>query len=348
MRINLLSINKYFGDFHALRDINFTIEDGEFVVILGPSGCGKTTLLRIIAGLESPTSGKIFFNDKDITDEPPSKRNIGMVFQNYALYPHMTVYDNLAFPLRLKKLPKDVIDNKVKEIAEKMRLKEHLYKRPKQLSGGQRQRVALGRAIIKEPSVFLFDEPLSNLDANLRTEMRSEIGKLHRELGATSVYVTHDQVEAMSLADKIIVMKDGEVVQIGSPMEIYNNPRNIFVASFIGSPPMNIIKGEFENGRFVSGDVDLNFGFEYRGYGYLGFRPENADISEYGELYGRVSHREILGNESIVYLSISDALIAIKSDEYPPSIGENVPIKIRKYYVFDEKGNMILSKTVGV
>lgn len=260
----------------------------------------------------------------------------------------MTVYDNLAFPLRLKKLPKDVIDKKVKEVAEKLRLKEHLYKKPKQLSGGQRQRVALGRALIKEPSVFLFDEPLSNLDANLRTEMRSEIGRLHRELGATSVYVTHDQVEAMSLADKIIIMKDGSIIQIGSPMEIYDLPKNTFVASFIGSPPMNIIKGEFENGRFVSEDIALNFGFEYKGHGYLGFRPEDADISENGHLRGMVSHREILGKEGIVYLSRRGRFIAIKTDGYPPRVGENVSVKIRKYYVFDENGNLILSKTVGV
>ncbi|MEO0139204.1 MAG: ABC transporter ATP-binding protein [candidate division WOR-3 bacterium] len=338
MNIQIENISKMFGDFVALRNINLEIKSGEFVVILGPSGCGKTTLLRIIAGLERPTSGRIYFDGKDITDLPPSKRDIGMVFQNYALYPHMTVFDNLAFPLKMRGINKDEIKRRVERVAEKLRIHEHLYKKPKQLSGGQRQRVALGRAIIKEPKVFLFDEPLSNLDANLRTEMRAEIGRLHRELKTTSIYVTHDQVEAMSLADRIVIMNKGEIVQVGTPLEIYENPKNVFVAKFLGSPPMNVIEGEFFDGGFLTDGLEIKGDFGYKGKGYLGFRPENLEINERGEITGRVEHREIFGDESIVYISAGKMIMAVKHSDTPPEVGNKVRVNIKRFYIFNEKG----------
>lgn len=346
MNIQIENIRKMFDNFVALRDINLEIKSGEFVVILGPSGCGKTTLLRIIAGLEKPSEGRIYFDGKDITDLPPSKRNIGMVFQNYALYPHMTVFDNLAFPLKMRGIHKEEIKRRVERVAEKLKIYEHLYKKPKQLSGGQRQRVALGRAIIKEPKVFLFDEPLSNLDANLRTEMRAEIGRLHRELKTTSIYVTHDQVEAMSLADRIVVMNKGRVVQVGTPLEVYENPKDVFVAKFLGSPPMNVIQGEFFDGGFLSDGLEIKGSFDHKGKGYLGFRPEDLEIGETGEIIGKVEHREILGDESIVYISVGENVIAVKHPDVPPEVGKKVGVSIKRFYIFNEKGKSL--KTVGV
>ena len=342
MRIEARALSKSFGDFTVLSDISFEIEDGEFVVVLGPSGCGKTTLLRIIAGLETPTSGRIYFDGQDVTEWPPAKRNIGMVFQNYALYPHMSVYENLAFPLWLKGVPRDEIDKRVKEIAGILRIEKHLHKKPKQLSGGQRQRVALGRALIKRPELFLFDEPLSNLDANLRTEMRAEIGRLHREFRTTSVYVTHDQVEAMSLADRILILNGGRIEQFDEPLAVYNEPATAFVASFVGSPPMNLIEGEISNGFFLSpGGLKVEVKVQYSGPAVFGFRPEGAELSDKG-IGGEVVHREIFGHESVVYVEISQGkVVAVKHFNVPPMVGERVRIWINRFYLFDSSGKRI-------
>jgi multiple sugar transport system ATP-binding protein len=243
-KVLMEKLNKHFGEVKAVRDFDLEIPDKEFVVLVGPSGCGKTTTLRMVAGLEDITSGDIFIDDKIVNNLPPKDRDIAMVFQNYALYPHMTVYQNMAFGLTLRKFPKDEIDQRVKEAAEILNIGELLQRKPKALSGGQRQRVAVGRAIVRKPKVFLFDEPLSNLDAKLRVQMRVELKKLHERLQTTIIYVTHDQVEAMTMGDRIVVMKDGLKQQVGPPLELYFHPANKFVAGFIGSPAMNFIEGE--------------------------------------------------------------------------------------------------------
>lgn len=240
-RVALENLNKTFGEVHAVQDVSLTVEDKEFMVFVGPSGCGKTTTLRMIAGLEEITSGEIFIGDHVVTHLPPRDRDIAMVFQNYALYPHMTVFDNMAFGLKMRKFAKAEIDKRVREAAEILGIQELLGRKPRQLSGGQRQRVAVGRAIVRHPQVFLFDEPLSNLDAKLRVQMRVELKRLHERLQSTVIYVTHDQVEAMTLGDRIVVMKDGRIQQIGEPLEVYSRPQNKFVAGFLGSPAMNFI-----------------------------------------------------------------------------------------------------------
>jgi multiple sugar transport system ATP-binding protein len=245
--VQLKHITKvYEGGVKAVNDVNIDVEDQEFVVLVGPSGCGKSTTLRMIAGLEDITSGELFIDGKVVNEVPPKDRDIAMVFQNYALYPHMTVYDNMAFGLKIRKFPKEEIDQRVREAAKILEIEELLDRKPKALSGGQRQRVAVGRAIVRKPKVFLFDEPLSNLDAKLRVQMRAEISSLHNRLKATMIYVTHDQVEALTMADKIVVMKFGVIQQIGGPLELYNEPQNKFVAGFIGSPPMNFLETKVE------------------------------------------------------------------------------------------------------
>jgi multiple sugar transport system ATP-binding protein len=250
--IKIEKLNKiYDNGFHAVHDFNLDIKDGEFIILVGPSGCGKSTTLRMIAGLEDISAGELYIDDQLMNDVAPKDRNIAMVFQSYALYPHMTVYENMAFGLRLRKVPKDVIDQKVKVAAEKLGLTPYLQRKPKALSGGQRQRVALGRAIVRDAKVFLMDEPLSNLDAKLRVQMRSEIIKLHKRIGATTIYVTHDQTEAMTMADRIVCMKAGYVQQIGKPEEIYNKPSNKFVATFLGSPAMNIVPATLKKNKIT-------------------------------------------------------------------------------------------------
>ena len=242
--ITLENVSKSFGNVSVIPSVNLDIADGEFVVFVGPSGCGKSTLLRLIAGLEDVTDGIVRIDGNDVTRVPPAKRKLSMVFQSYALYPHMTVYKNIAFPLKMAEVDRETIDKKVRDAARVLNLTEYLDRRPGQLSGGQRQRVAIGRAIVREPTAFLFDEPLSNLDAALRVNMRLEISELHNDLETTMIYVTHDQVEAMTMADKIVVLSDGRIEQVGTPLELYNRPRNRFVAGFIGSPKMNFIEGE--------------------------------------------------------------------------------------------------------
>ena len=286
--LTLKSVNKSFGNVHVLKGIDLQVMDGEFVIFVGPSGCGKSTLLRTIAGLEDITTGQIVIDGKEVSATPPAKRGIAMVFQSYALYPHLTVRDNMALGLKQAGEPKSVIDDRVKKSSTMLSLDPYLERRPAELSGGQRQRVAIGRAIVREPTLFLFDEPLSNLDAALRVQTRLEIAKLHRRLKATMIYVTHDQVEAMTLADKIVVLNAGLVEQVGSPMELYNRPNNLFVAGFIGSPQMNFIDAE----RLGES-----------GYKTLGVRPEHMTLSrDSGQWSGKVVHVEHLGAETIVYL----------------------------------------------
>ncbi|WP_171102615.1 ABC transporter ATP-binding protein [Ruegeria sp. HKCCD7255] len=287
-RIQLKSVTKSFGDVQVIPPLNLTIEDGEFTVFVGPSGCGKSTLLRLIAGLEDITSGSIDIDGADATDVPPAKRGLAMVFQSYALYPHMTVRKNIAFPLRMAKLDQAEIDKRVEGAASVLNLTDYLDRRPGQLSGGQRQRVAIGRAIVREPAAFLFDEPLSNLDAALRVGMRLEISELHERLATTMIYVTHDQVEAMTMADKIVVLQAGVIEQVGSPLDLYRTPRNLFVAGFIGSPKMNFIEGE-EAAK--------------HGAHTIGIRPEHIAVSEsQGDWSGVVSVSEHLGSDTFFHV----------------------------------------------
>ena len=288
--IQLQQVRKEFGAVSVIKGVDLEVKDGEFVVFVGPSGCGKSTLLRLIAGLEDMSSGKIIIDGKDATDLGPAQRGLAMVFQSYALYPHMTVRNNIAFPLKMAKASPEVIEAKVKYAANTLNLTDYLERRPGQLSGGQRQRVAIGRAIVREPSAFLFDEPLSNLDAALRVQMRVEIGELHNKLKTTMIYVTHDQVEAMTMADKIVVLDLGAISQVGAPLDLYNKPDNLFVARFIGSPTMNIAKGPSA---------------ARRGADSVGIRPEHTEIStSAGEWPGTVRVAEHLGSETFVYVEV--------------------------------------------
>ncbi len=291
--LSLQAIHKSFGAVEVLKGIDLEVNNGEFVVFVGPSGCGKSTLLRIIAGLEDATSGAVRINDRDVTTVPPAKRGIAMVFQTYALYPHLTVRDNMGLGLKQAGTAKDEIADRVRTASDMLSLAEYLERRPAELSGGQRQRVAIGRAIVREPELFLFDEPLSNLDAALRVQTRLEIARLHREVAATTIYVTHDQVEAMTLADRIVVLHGGVIQQIGSPMQLYNSPQNQFVAGFIGSPKMNFIE---------AGAVGRN------GVSTIGVRPEHITVDgKAGDLEGAVSHVEHLGADMNLYLDCADA-----------------------------------------
>ncbi|MEO0944607.1 MAG: ABC transporter ATP-binding protein [Pseudomonadota bacterium] len=286
-QIVLENVTKSFGDTEVIPPLNLTVEDGEFAVFVGPSGCGKSTLLRLIAGLEDTTSGKILLDGKDVTEVSPSKRGLAMVFQTYALYPHMTVRKNIAFPMRMAGIPEAEQEQKIKAAAESLNLTDYLDRKPGQLSGGQRQRVAIGRAIVRDPSAFLFDEPLSNLDAALRVGMRLEISEMHARMETTMIYVTHDQVEAMTMADKIVVLQAGVIEQVGSPLELYNAPRNLFVAGFIGSPKMN----------FATGDEAAK-----QGAHTIGIRPEHIDVISDGPWRGTVGVAEHLGSDTFLHV----------------------------------------------
>jgi multiple sugar transport system ATP-binding protein len=286
--VRLRGIKKSYGKLEVIQSIDLDIEPGEFAVFVGPSGCGKTTLLRMIAGLEEITAGELTINGERVNDLPPSHRGVAMVFQSYALYPHKTVYDNMAFGLKIAKVDKAEIDRRVRNASDILQITEYLDRLPKALSGGQRQRVAIGRAIVRDPKVFLFDEPLSNLDAALRTKMRVELATLHRRLGSTMIYVTHDQIEAMTLASKIVVLNKGGIIeQVGSPMELYNKPASIFVAGFIGSPQMNFVGGDFAQ-RYGAATV--------------GLRPEHMKVNADGPIHGTLKHFEQLGNETFAYI----------------------------------------------
>ncbi len=310
--VKLKAVKKSFGAVDVIKGVDLTIEDGEFCVFVGPSGCGKSTLLRIISGLEDASGGTIEIDGRDVTGEEPSKRGIAMVFQSYALYPHLTVRENVGFGLSLAKMPKDEIRKKVDAAAEALQLTHLLDRKPKALSGGQRQRVAIGRAMVRDPKVFLLDEPLSNLDAALRAQMRIELTDLHRKLGATMIYVTHDQVEAMTMADKIVVLNGGKIEQVGSPMELYNNPVNPFVAGFIGSPKMNL----FDNDMATA-----------QGSKTYGIRPEHVSLSTSdGTWQGTVRHIEHLGADTVVYLQVPDIgeLVARVTGELKATHGDTL------------------------
>jgi multiple sugar transport system ATP-binding protein len=339
----------------AVEDFNLHIQDKEFIVFVGPSGCGKSTTLRMIAGLEEISKGDFYIDGKRVNDVPPKDRDIAMVFQNYALYPHMTVYDNMAFGLKLRKFPKDEIDRRVQEAAKILGLEPYLDRKPKALSGGQRQRVALGRAIVRDAKVFLMDEPLSNLDAKLRVQMRAEIAKLHRRLDTTTIYVTHDQTEAMTMATRLVVMKDGIIQQVGAPKEVYEKPENVFVGGFIGSPSMNFLTGKLEEGKFTAGKSSIAVPEGkmkvLRDQGYvgkpiiLGVRPEDLhdepvfiDASPGATINAIVDVSELTGAETMIYSSFEGqdfvARVDSRSDIEP---GQTIQLAfdMNKIHFFD-------------
>jgi sn-glycerol 3-phosphate transport system ATP-binding protein len=301
-KINLKNLEKSYGKTKVLHDLSFDINEGELIVIVGPSGCGKSTLLRMVAGLEEVNAGSIFIDDKKVNDLEPMERNIAMVFQNYALYPHMTVFQNMSYALKILKISKDEIDSRVQKAAEILELGELLERQPSQLSGGQRQRVAMGRAIVRNPAAFLFDEPLSNLDAKLRVQMRLEIKKLQTQLKTTSLYVTHDQVEAMTLADRMVVMNEGKVEHIGTPLEVYTKPKTLFTAQFIGSPAMNILECECKNGEVIlSNGSSLKTNTKHQGKANLGLRPEDFLIDDNGPIKLKIELMELIGANTLFH-----------------------------------------------
>ncbi len=346
--IELKNIEKSFGTNKVIDKFNIKINHGEFIVLVGPSGCGKSTLLRMISGLESVDDGEIHLDDKLINNLIPSKRGIAMVFQSYALYPHMNVYENMSFGLKTEKLNKNEIDKKVKSAAKTLQIMDLLKRKPRQLSGGQRQRVAIGRAITRNPKLFLFDEPLSNLDAALRSEMRVEISKLHKKLSTNMIYVTHDQVEAMTLADKIVILNQGVMEQYGSPDEIYNNPNNIFVAEFIGSPRMNILKIEKEkikNGNTINifnSDIQFN-GYKFKDDIYIGIRPEHIKVDNSQDIKAKIKIDliENLGFDKIIYSSVNGEEFRIKTSSNIDKNHSQISFSKENVYFFDSIKNRI-------
>ena len=335
------NITKKFDDVTAVDDFSLEVKDKEFLVLLGPSGCGKTTTMRIVAGLEEANSGKVLIDNDDVTDYAPKERDIAMVFQSYALYPHMTVFQNIEYPLKIKNVPKEKRNDQVNETIKKVQLEGLLERLPKQLSGGQKQRVALARAIIRNPKVFLMDEPLSNLDAKLRVEMRAKLKNLQNELGITTIYVTHDQVEAMTLADRVVVMNNAKISQVSSPSEIYNNPSNLFVAGFVGSPPMNFIHGEIKNNKFINNYIgEESIQIKDRGSVILGVRPEDMNVAQDGNIKGEVYSFELTGDSTYVTVKLGDDLIIAKTEsDYKTSIGSPIALSLNKnkIYFFDSK-----------
>lgn len=331
-RIVLEKVTKKFGETEVIPPLDLTIEDGEFAVFVGPSGCGKSTLLRLIAGLEETTSGRVLIDDQDMTEVSPSKRGLAMVFQSYALYPHMTVRKNIAFPLRMAGLSEDERNKRVETAAKSLNLTDYLDRKPGQLSGGQRQRVAIGRAIVRDPSAFLFDEPLSNLDAALRVGMRLEISEMHARMNTTMIYVTHDQVEAMTMANKIVVLQAGVIEQVGSPLDLYHTPRNEFVAGFIGSPKMNLIKGaEAEKQDATT----------------IGIRPEHTDVSMTQGLWkGRVGVAEHLGSDTFIHVhdtGLADMITVRITGDIAVKHGDDIYLTPQsdKLHKFDAQGQRI-------
>ena len=355
--LTLRNINKiYPNGFHAVHDFNLEAERGEFIVFVGPSGCGKSTTLRMIAGLEDISKGEFLINGRLANNLGPREREIAMVFQSYALYPNMTVYDNLAFGLNLQGVDEDIIEERVMKTAKILGLTEYLDRMPRALSGGQRQRVAVGRSIIRKVGIFLMDEPLSNLDAKQRVTMRSEITQIHRETGATTIYVTHDQTEAMTMADRIVVMKNGYVQQIGTPKDVYFNPRNMFVAGFIGEPPMNFIRSNVENGCIVIGGATFDLSKcigekigEYEGKEIVfGFRPEAITLGEAENAFttkGMVELTEMLGDNANVYVDIDadKSILKVTPHEIPAMDTEvTFSIPYESVYLFDAKTEMVI------
>lgn len=354
----------YNNGYEALKSINLEINDGELICLLGPSGCGKTTILNLLAGLLDPTDGDIKFDKESVIDKHPKDRNIGLVFQNYALYPHMTVYDNMAFALKLRKAPKDEIDRKVRDAAKKLDIEHLLDRKPKALSGGQRQRVALGRAIVREPKVFLMDEPLSNLDAKLRVQMRTVISKLYQDLATTFIYVTHDQIEALTMGTRIVVMKDGVIQQVDTPLNIYNTPNNLFVAGFIGSPQMNLLNGtvaekdgklfasiEGNNIEIVEGKAKILKDKGYVGKEVVfGIRPEHLDDNEAlvkdnptVTIGGNVEVVERMGSESYIYFKCGENSMTARVDgstKFEPKDSIKLFVEKENIHVFDKESEL--------
>ena len=348
--IKFTNIHKSFGTSKIINNFNLEGKEDEFLVLVGPSGCGKSTLLRMIAGLEQIDEGEIFINDQLVNELHPSKRQTAMVFQSYALYPHMNVYENMSFGLKIEKRSKEEIEQKVMQAAKILKIEELLERKPKQLSGGQRQRVAIGRAITRNPKIFLFDEPLSNLDAALRAEMRVEISKLHNQIKTNMIYVTHDQVEAMTLADRIVILNHGNIEQVGTPDEIYSNPSNIFVAQFIGTPKMNILKITSDNIisnneiKFLGNSIKIEgINFSKKDY-YLGLRPEHLSVSENSEykFNPKVDLIENLGNEKIAYIKMDQYEISAKIPSHH-TIENSIGFNSKDIFVFDENGNRVKS-----
>ena len=349
--VNIRGVTKSYGNTEIIHGIDLDINDGEFVVIVGPSGCGKSTLLRMVAGLETITSGEIEIDGEVVNKLEPKDRNIAMVFQNYALYPHMSVFDNMAYGLRNRGVAREEIQRKVEEAADTLELNGLLQRKPSQLSGGQRQRVAMGRAIVRSPKVFLFDEPLSNLDAKLRVNMRIEIRRLQRELGITSIYVTHDQVEAMTLADRLVAMNAGRAEQVGAPMELYERPRTTFVGGFIGSPPMNFLSGMRDNNQLICAGSSLGTAPQtvpVTGTVTVGIRPEDFAIAEPGSdsIPATVLVTEPLGPETLVHASLDadKSLVTIRlHGTYEADIGDSIGLTtdIERVTIFDAEGNAL-------
>ena len=361
MKVRVEGLTKRYNDVTAVDNLTAEFESGKLIALLGPSGCGKTTMLNMLSGILPVSEGKIYFDDVDVTDLPPEKREVGLVFQNYALYPHMTVEKNIAFGLKNIKTPKEEIDKKVDWAVDILGLEEYRKRKPKNLSGGQRQRVALGRAIVRNQKVFLMDEPLSNLDAKLRVSMRNEITKLHRELGATTIYVTHDQIEAMTMADRIVVMKDGVIQQIGSPIKLYDEPVNKFVAGFIGSPQMNFIEVniidnivEFKDGNKIHLSKGVRDRLQKSGKMILGIRGEdikfdflNMNLRKDDILHSTVTNVEVMGNENNIYFSLGDETVVARASKYDlKNIGEKIEFVIdtNRLHFFDvETGENIIT-----
>lgn len=336
--ISIREMNKFYGAFHALKDLSLDVEAGEFLVLLGPSGCGKSTALRMIAGLESISSGSLSIGDQDVTEVLPKYRDIAMVFQSYALYPHKTVAENIGFPLKMAKTPKAEMETAVLAAAEQVELENLLDRLPSQLSGGQRQRVALARAIVRRPSVFLMDEPLSNLDAKLRGNMRAELKHMQNQLGITTIYVTHDQIEAMTLAHRVAIMKDGELQQLASPKEIYSDPANLFVAGFMGSPPMNFVEGAISGGTFAANGVSIPVdGLADCANATIGFRPEDCEVVERGngKLDASVYTVEMTGDQSLVTLkSGGDSIVVKMPKDFEIAEGGDAAITFDKAHAY--------------
>jgi len=336
--LELQGVEKHFGEVRTIKGVNLKIDRGQFTVFVGPSGCGKSTLLRLIAGLEMLDAGRIVLDGRDISRLPSAQRDLAMVFQSYALYPHMTVGDNMSFALRLAKVDAATIDKKIARAAEILNLGPYLKRLPRELSGGQRQRVAIGRAIVREPKIFLFDEPLSNLDAALRGQTRVEIAKLHRELGATTIYVTHDQVEAMTLADQVVVLRDGLVEQVGTPLQLYDHPANRFVAQFIGTPQMNIVER-----------AEIPAGADIGQAAFVGIRPEDLHLAApgQGQIAAQVDLVEALGAETLIYLRTPrGAQIVLRQNEraaLAPGADVGVNVDLTHLHRFDADGKLLVA-----
>ncbi|KUJ85271.1 ABC transporter ATP-binding protein [Ruegeria marisrubri] len=329
--IQLRNVGKRWGSFVGVHNFDLTIADKEFLVLLGPSGCGKTTTMRMIAGLEDATEGDILIDGKRVNDMEPKDRDVAMVFQSYALYPNMNVYENIRFPLKVRGIDPATHDEKVRRASAMVELDDFLHRKPAELSGGQRQRVALARAIVREPNVFLMDEPLSNLDAKLRVSTRAQIKNLSHELAVTTIYVTHDQIEAMTLADRVVVMKQGVVQQVGTPTDIYDTPANTFVASFIGSPAMNLIDGEVQNGTFTAQNVKISGINAPNGRLTLGFRAEDAELAPAGkgQINAPIYTLELLGDATMISVRVGSALVSVKADKnFRAEIDDMVSISV--------------------